>query len=511
MKYKGRLVGRNLLTGRTDAENAHILAGLLQGDAPTVSKEVLFFSTCRKVFGGLYRAHSPTHPLWLAIRETGLIETLLQLLIKQEVRESPLMPREELDWCVSEAVACLSLVVFWEPGHGEHDVKAMIKQQLGAILEFISLEYGLKSKGEPEQLYEIQCLAVMIMGFLVFEFESDDSLNLWDLNSQSSMNVRQLASLALAVIFDPLAESNAIEIMTRDLAHRYARNILALVDRQRDVGCYPEIAPLVAHRYGAKRILPKCSSYFANPRYIARCGAGLRLCGAMAPAKAIQPRLINDAKLHLTIIRWYWKSFRGPQEVPPEDKEVGHKDQDLTELPADVLTVLWSITHFLSPELRKKLIYDSVVQGDLVMVIGHWFFIPQTIDPQIAACKLVVDEITKQYGEDRQFVAAHIEPTWRHVFKALDAAKRSGVQTWRGQGTKTWLLIGERLGLVPKDNDGVESSDSPIQSEPTFVKCNSITCPLYGEYASERLEPGISGLKCTQCQTVYCSLACQKT
>ncbi|KAG8920732.1 hypothetical protein FRC00_009601, partial [Tulasnella sp. 408] len=446
MKYKGRLMGRNLLTGRTDAENAHILAGLLQGDAPTVSKEVLFFSTCRKVFGGLYRAHSPTHPLWLAILETGLIQTLLQLLIKQEVRESPLMPREELDWCVSEAVACLSLVVFWEPGHGEHDVKAMIKQQLGAILEFISLEYGLKSKSEPEQLYEIQCLAVMIMGFLVFEFESDDSL--------------QLASLALAVIFDPLAESDAVDVMTRDLAHRYARNILALVDRQRDVGCYPEIAPLVAHRY------------------IARCGAGLRLCTAMAPAKALQPRLINGAKLHLTIIQWYWKSFRGPQEAPPEDKEVDYKDQDLTELPADVLTVLWSIIHSLSPELRKKLIYDSVVEGDLVMVIGHWFFIPQTIDPQIAACKLVVDEITKQYSEDRQFVAAHIEPTWRHVFKSLDAAKRSGVQTWRGEGAKTWLLIGERLGLVPKDNDGVDSSDTPIQSEPAFVKCNCITCPL---------------------------------
>ncbi|KAG9040440.1 hypothetical protein FS837_000609 [Tulasnella sp. UAMH 9824] len=178
MKYQGRLVGRNLLTGRTDAENAHILASHLQGDAATVSKEVLFFSTCRKVFGGLYRAHSPTRPLWLAIRETGLIETLLQLLTKQEVRESPLMPREELDWFVCEAVACLSLVVFWEPGQGEHDVKAMIKQQLGAILESINLEYGLKSKSNSEQLYdsEIQCLTVMIMGFLVFESKSDDSL-----------------------------------------------------------------------------------------------------------------------------------------------------------------------------------------------------------------------------------------------------------------------------------------------------------------------------------------------
>lgn len=52
----------------------------------------------------------------------------------------------------------------------------MIKQQLGAILESINLHYGLKSKSDPEQLYEIQCLTVMIMGFLVFEFESDDSL-----------------------------------------------------------------------------------------------------------------------------------------------------------------------------------------------------------------------------------------------------------------------------------------------------------------------------------------------
>ncbi|KAG9040441.1 hypothetical protein FS837_000610 [Tulasnella sp. UAMH 9824] len=287
--------------------------------------------------------------------------------------------------------------------------------------------------------------------------------------------------------------------MTRELAHRYARNILIHVDRYRDAGCYPEIAPLVAHRYGAKRILPKCNSYFANPRYIARCGAGLRLCAAIAPAKAIQPRFINDAKLHLTVIQWYWKSFRGPQEVPPEDKEIGRKDQDLTELPADVLTVLWSITHSFSPELRIKLIYDLVVEGDLVMVIGHWFFIPQTIDVQTAACKLIVEEIAKQYGEDRQFVAAYIMPTWRHVFKSLDAAKRSGVQTWREEGPKTWLLIGERLGVVPKDNEGVDLNDTAIQSEPTFVKCNSITCPLYGEYALERLEPGVSGLKCIKC------------
>lgn len=156
------------------------------------------------------------------------------------------------------------------------------------------------------------------------------------------MNVRQLASLALAVIFDPLADSDAIDPMTKDMAHRNARNILAHVEKHRDGGCYPEIAPLVAHRYGAKRILPVCNSYLAYPGYTARCGAGLRLCAAMAPAKAIQPRFISDAKLHLTVIRWYWKSFRGSQQVPPEDGEAEYKKQGLTELPADVLNVLWS-------------------------------------------------------------------------------------------------------------------------------------------------------------------------
>ncbi|KAG8928658.1 hypothetical protein FRC01_005602 [Tulasnella sp. 417] len=505
MKYEGRLMGLNLLTGRTRAENAHILARNLQGNFSPESKEVLFFSTCRKVFGGLYRVHSPTHPLWLALRQTGLIETLLQTLIKQEVRESEVMPREELDWGVSELVACLSIIVFCGCWKFDDDVQALVKQKLGTILDSIHSEYGLRSKSDPEQLYKIQCVAVTTIGHLLLEYKSDSSF-------QSSMNARQLAALALAVLFDPLGDSNKIDSMTTHLAHKYAINILLQVNASQDSGLYTEVAPLVANRFGAKRIVSKCSSYFANPRYFVRCCAGLGLCQAVAPAKAIQPRFINDGKLHLTILRWYWKAFRGPQEVPPEDVGSTHDHHDLTELSAGIICGLWSITHSLSPDLRKKLIYDAVVEGDLVILIGHWFLIPKNLDIQTAGCKNLMEEIVRHYGEDRQFVKVHVEPAWRHIFKSLNSAKRCGVQTWRDEGAQAWLPFGERLGLTPKKNEGPDSNDHVmVQSEPSFVKCNSIVCPLYGEPAFENLEPGISGLRCTKCQTVYCSLTCQKT
>lgn len=92
MKYEGRLSGLKLLTGSSDVENAHILAGHLQGDQMSAaSKEVLLFSTCRKVFAGVVGAQSPRDPLWVALRQTGLIDTLLKTLVKQDVRESKLL------------------------------------------------------------------------------------------------------------------------------------------------------------------------------------------------------------------------------------------------------------------------------------------------------------------------------------------------------------------------------------------------------------------------------------
>ncbi|KAG8928657.1 hypothetical protein FRC01_005601 [Tulasnella sp. 417] len=408
--------------------------------------------------------------------------------IKQEVRNSELLPREELDGGVFEVLTCLSIIVFCDCWSLDADVRALVKQKLGTILESIHSEYGLGSKSDPVQLFKIQCVATATIGYLVSEYKSESSF-------QSSMNVRQLAALALAVLFDPLEDSNAIDSMTTQLAQRNARNILIEVNRSADTRCYPEVVPMVVNKFGAKRIISKCSSYFANPRYIDRCSEGLCLCGVVVAAKAIQPRFINDGKLHLTILRWYWKAFRGPQEVPPEDVGTTHDHHDLTEMVKDILCVLWTITRCLSPDLRKKLVYDAVVEGDLVMVIGHWFFVAQTIDAQ-----RLTDEIAGQYGEDRRFVQVYIEPAWRHVFKSLNAAKRSGVQTWRGDGAKVWLYFGEQLGLVPKENEGVDSNDQVVQSEPSFIKCNSIVCPLYGEPAFEKLEPGISGLRCTKCQ-----------
>ncbi|KAG8899665.1 hypothetical protein FRC01_010422, partial [Tulasnella sp. 417] len=175
-KSGGRLLGLDLLTGRTDAENAYILAGHLQGpQAPMASKEILFFSTCRKVFGGLYRAQLPTHPLWVALRETGLIQTLCQVLIKQEVRETNLMAKEELNWGVCEALACLSIVVICVPWTLDNGVKDAVKTKAGAILDSIHLEYGLRSKADPQKLYEIQSLTVTAMGLLLYEFGSEES------------------------------------------------------------------------------------------------------------------------------------------------------------------------------------------------------------------------------------------------------------------------------------------------------------------------------------------------
>ncbi|KAG9039676.1 hypothetical protein FS837_000938, partial [Tulasnella sp. UAMH 9824] len=324
------------------------------------------------------------------------------------------MPREEIDWGVSEALACLSIIILCNPWKLDHGAKTLVTKKLGAIMDCIHSEYGLKSKSRPEQLYEIQSITVTTMGFLISQFESDDGV-------QSSINLNQLASFALAVIFDPFTDSNVIDFMTKELAHKNARSILMRVNAGRSSGCYGEIAPLVVNKYGAKRIVSKCSLYFANPRYIARCYTGLGLCAAVAPARALHPNFINDGKIHLIIIQWFWKSFRGPQELPPEDKEVDHGNHDLTAQAADVLSVLWAITSCLSSDLRKKLIYDLVVEGDFIMAIGHWFFIPQTNESQLSACKAITEEIAELYGNDRQFVAVYIEPTWKQVFKSLTA------------------------------------------------------------------------------------------
>ncbi|KIO27712.1 hypothetical protein M407DRAFT_23027 [Tulasnella calospora MUT 4182] len=490
LKYEGRLAGLNLLTGRTDAENARILASHLQRpEVPAESKEILLFSTCRKVFGGLYRAHSPTHPLWVALRETSLIETLLQVLIRHEVRDSKLMPREELDWCVSEALTCLSIVIICEPWQHDSGAKFAVKTKAGAVLERIHAEYGLKSKSDPEQLYEIQSLAATAMGLLLSEFEAEESF-------RGSIEFSQLASLALAVVFDPQADSDVIGSINKDVAHRHARNILAEVNAGPQSSCYERVAPAVVTKYGARRITSKCISHFANPRYISRCYLGLGLCGAMAAAKTLHSKFIYEARVHLIILQWFWKSFRGPQEVHPEDKEVDHANHDLTKQLADVISVLWAITCHLSSDLRRRLIYDLVVEGDLVMAIGHWFFLAQTTDAQTSACKGMTKEIAEHYGKDQQFVSVYIEPTWRHILKSLNSAERSGVQTWSEAARQIWLFFGDTLGLVARNHP----DESPARAVPDFVKCNSLVCPLYGEYAFEKLEPGVSGLKCTRCQ-----------
>ncbi|KAG8912447.1 hypothetical protein FRC00_004492, partial [Tulasnella sp. 408] len=137
---------------------------------------------------------------------------------------------------------------------------------------------------------------------------------------------------------------------------------------------------------------------------------------------------------------------------------------------------------------------DLVIEGDMIMVLGHWYFAAPTNDMQDSACEGFLLELAEQYTRDERFVTVYIEPAWKHVFKTLNSAKRSGVPTWKGDtGIKIWRCFGESLGLVEESHPG-------LQAVPDFVKCESLTCPLYGEYAFEKQEPGVSRMKCTRCQ-----------
>ncbi|KAG9032163.1 hypothetical protein FS837_002793 [Tulasnella sp. UAMH 9824] len=536
IKYEGRLWGRNLLTGRNRAENAHILAAYLQGDPKlATSKEALMFSTCREIFGGLHGTQSPTDPLWVAVQQTGLTDNLLDTLIKQEVRKSSTLPREEIDWGISQALVCLSIVIACEPWRLEKEIQAAAKVKIGEALRPVFSEYGLKSTSHPKEVYKIQCLTVMTMGILLTDLGLEYVFH-------DGTIAPVLGTLALAVIFDPVADHGGLDGIHRSIAQRHARNILTALSSFGLNWCFEDIASSVANKYGVKRITSMCNSYFANTRYIGRCYTGLRLCGAMASAESLHPDFINEGKLHLTVLRWYWRTFRGPQENHPDDKEAGDTIHDLRLLPGDSLAMLWasvplslifyyltawltvllSITRRLSPDLLNKILRDLVIEGDLIMVIGHWYFAEPPFDmdgtqrivfyyvwrPNVThaadtfalldgAFEGFLLEIVKRYAEDQRFVTLYIAPAWKHVFKTFNSAMRSGVPTWEEDtGIKIWRCFGESLGLVEES----QPDESHVQVVPDFVKCESLICPLYGEYAFEKFEPGVSGMKCTRCQ-----------
>ncbi|KAG9040437.1 hypothetical protein FS837_000613 [Tulasnella sp. UAMH 9824] len=220
----------------------------------------------------------------------------------------------------------------------------------------------------------------------------------------------------------------------------------------------------------------------------------------MASAESLHPDFINEGKLHLTVLRWYWKTFRGPQENHPDDKEAGHTIHDLRLLPGDSLSMLWAITRRLSPNLLNKILRDLVIEGDLIMVIGHWYFAEPPFDMDDAAFEGFLLELVKRCAGDQRFVTLYIPAAWKHVFKTLNSAMRSGVPTWEEDtGIKIWLCFGESLGLVEES----QPAESHVQAVPDFVKCESLICPLYGEYAFEKFEPGVSGMKCTRCQVIF--------
>ncbi|KAG9040439.1 hypothetical protein FS837_000615 [Tulasnella sp. UAMH 9824] len=489
MKYEGRSSGLKLLTGRSDVENAHILAGHLQGDQMSAaSKEVLLFSTCRKIFGGVVGAQSPRDPIWVALRQTGLIETLLKTLVKQDVRESKLLPREEIDWGFSEMLISLSMIVVCEPWRLDREVKDAAKMKLGEALRFISSEYGLRSDSDPKEVYKIQCLTVSAMGLVLSDFGLEYILH-------DTANAPALVSLALAVVFDPIADLCLMDGIHKDMAHRQVANILITFSAGQLSWCFEDIAPSIANKYGAKRITSTCNSYFANPRYITRGYTGLSLCAAIAAAKSLHPKLITEGKIHLTILQWFWKAFRGPEEVDPDDKMAGDVQLDLSLLPADLLSILWAIIHRVSSDLRTKLLNDLVLKGDLIMALGHWFLAAKT--KQTLACEGFTTELARQYAKDQRFVTLYIEPAWKHVFQTLNSAKRSGVPIWKEDvGIDIWRCFGENLGLVAHNHP----NESQVKAVPDFLRCESLICPLYGEYAFGKLEPGVLGLKCTRCQ-----------
>ncbi|KAG9040438.1 hypothetical protein FS837_000614 [Tulasnella sp. UAMH 9824] len=174
---------------------------------------------------------------------------------------------------------------------------------------------------------------------------------------------------------------------------------------------------------------------------------------------------INDVKVHLTVLQWFWEAIRGPQEIIPEYDFIHEDNFDWSILPVDILPVLWmcapafqqshnclanrlrpllSIAGRPSSNLRNKLLDDLVVEGDLIMALGRWFLADQVTQFQ---------KIAKQYVKDRRFVAMYIEPTRRHVLKSRNSVKRSGVQTSKGdKAAQIWLTFGGMFGLAAHPN-----------------------------------------------------------
>ncbi|KAG9032164.1 hypothetical protein FS837_002794 [Tulasnella sp. UAMH 9824] len=404
MKYEARLSGLKLLTGRSDAENVRILASHLQEQQTSAaSKEMIFFSTCRKVFGPVKDVQLPSSPLWVALRETDLIQTLLQVLIKQDLWKSKLLPREEIDWGISEVLICLSTIVLSKPWRLDPEVQHGVKMKLGEVLSAIYLEYGLGSKSDPDDLYNIQYLTIMTIGFVRSQLQSEYLF-------QSATNAIALTTLGLAVIFDPLSESDAIGNPDKSILHKHARNILTTLSTSPFRECIKDIAHSVANTYGAERITSKCMSYLANPGYMSRSFTGLCLLGAMAAAKSLHPKFINDGKVHLAIIQWFWEAIRGPQEIIPEDNVFPDNNYDWGMLPVDTLFSICVVAQHLSSEHKRKLLHDLVVEGDLILALGRWFFTDQVTDLQVGACKWFIEEITKQYENDRKSIAVYIQP-----------------------------------------------------------------------------------------------------
>lgn len=142
-----------------------------------------------------------------------------------------------------------------------------------------------------------------------------------------------------------MADLPVMDDIHRDMAHRQATNILITLNTDQLSWCFEGIVPSIANKYGAKRITSTCNSYFANPRYVTRGYTGLSLCVFITAAKSLHSKFINEDKMHLTILQWFWKAFRGPQTVDPDDKMASDVQLDLSLLPADILSILWACVH----------------------------------------------------------------------------------------------------------------------------------------------------------------------
>lgn len=166
-------------------------------------------------------------------------------------------------------------------------------------------------------------------------------LLLYFTRSQSAIHATALVTLTLAVIFDPFAESDVIPNVQKSIIHKHTRSILTTLNKRGFGGCVEDVAPSIANKYGAERIASKCVSYLANSRYIPLSYTGLSLIGAMGTVKSLHPMFINDGKVHLTVLRWFWEAIRGPQESISEYDFIYEKDYDWSILPVDILSILW--------------------------------------------------------------------------------------------------------------------------------------------------------------------------